>query len=51
MTTDPNYNPFDDESGDEPLSYDLTNEGNEDAWLDMAYEDRFDIDYEPEWEY
>ena len=33
------------------LPYDLTNEGNEDAWLDAAYEDRYDTGYEPEWEY
>jgi|LakMenE18May11ns_1017448.scaffolds.fasta_scaffold9954571_8 hypothetical protein len=43
---DPHYNLQDD-----LLPYDLTNEGNEDAWLDAAYEDRFADGYEPEWEY
>lgn len=33
----------------EPDYYDLAEEGNEDAWLDAAYEDRFccEPDYEP----
>jgi len=64
MKIDPTYNPINEESGDEGyyahyammqdedlLPYDLTNEGNEDAWLDAAYEDRFADGYEPEWEY
>ena len=64
MKIDPTYNPINEEFGDEHhyaqaqammdedlLPYDLTNEGNEDAWLDAAYEDRYDTGYEPEWEY
>ena len=67
MKIDPTYNPISEEFGDEHhyaqaammmqeqdedlLPYDLTNEGNEDAWLDAAYEDRDDMGYEPEWEY
>jgi|APDOM4702015118_1054815.scaffolds.fasta_scaffold334671_1 hypothetical protein len=65
MKIDPTYNPINEEFGDEYhyaqaqammqdedlLSYDLTNEGNEDAYLDAAYEDRYDMGYEPEWEY
>ena len=39
------------EQDEDLLPYDLTNEGNEDAWLDAAYEDRYDMGYEPEWEY
>ena len=50
MKTEPDYDVVDEEQ-DEPLFYDLTTEGNEDAWLDAAYEDRFDTGYEPEWEY
>ena len=64
MKIDPPYNPINEEFGDEHyyaqaammqdedlLPYDLTNEGNEDAWLDAAYEDSFADGYEPEWEY
>ncbi len=50
MKTDPDYDVVDEEQ-DEPLFYDLTTEGNEDAWLDRWHEDRFDTGYEPEWEY
>lgn len=64
MKIDPTYNPINEEFGDEHyyaqaammqdedlLPYDLTNEGNEDAWLDAAYEDRYDMGYEPDYEY
>jgi hypothetical protein len=50
MKTEPDYDVVDEEQ-DEPLFYDLTTERNEDAWLDAAYEDRFDTGYEPDWEY
>lgn len=46
---DEQFNSFDEDN--DLLPYDLTNEGNEDAWLDAAYEDRFADGYEPEWEY
>lgn len=59
MKIDPTYNnPIDPETGHEydPITEEFGDEHHyaeepEDAWLDAAYEDRWDIGYEPEYEY